>query len=60
MAGRTKKPHAQSSRWRCGSRVRALLALWRPALSLTLAAGLFVSAEGCSRWFYRKKADEEV
>ncbi len=35
-------------------------ALWRPVFNLALAAGLLVSAEGCSRWFYRKKADEEV
>jgi len=60
MAGRAKKPHVQGSRWNCGARVQTILSLWRPALNLALAAGLLVQAVGCSRWFYRKKADDEV
>src|SRR5262249_46226657 len=31
-----------------------------PALNVALAAGLLADAAGCSRFFYRKRADEEV
>ncbi len=41
------------------SRRRRLLALWRPALNLALAAGIF-SGSACTRSYYRKKTDEEV
>jgi hypothetical protein len=57
MADSAKK---QPARWRCGSRFRTLLSLWRPALPLALAAGFVVQLGGCSRPFFRKQADEEV
>src|SRR6516162_4209879 len=60
MAGRTKNTHAAARCGTFGSRVRKLLSLWRPALNLALAAGLLADAAGCSRSFYRKRADEEV
>src|SRR5690242_10143548 len=52
MPGRSKFRQA-------GSRLRALLSRWRPALNLALAAGLITEA-GCTRHYFRKKADKEV
>jgi hypothetical protein len=43
-----------------GRRGLAVLSHWRPALHIALAAGLFVCAVGCTRSFYRKRADNEV
>src|SRR3954452_3113031 len=43
-----------------GSRIRKFLALWRPALNLTLAAGLLAQTTGCSRLYHRKRTDNEV
>jgi hypothetical protein len=42
------------------SALKALRRLWRPAFSLALAAGFLTSDGGCTRCFYRNKADEEV
>ena len=39
---------------------KKLLTLGRPALRLALAAGLLVETGGCTRPFFRKRADEEV
>src|ERR1700674_2628513 len=39
---------------------RRLLSLWRPGLKLALAAGIFAQAEGCTRPYFRKQADNEV
>ena len=59
MADRTTIPHAGSRR-RGLKRLRRLLALWRPALNLALATGFLATTEGCTRPFYRKRADDEV
>ncbi len=58
MTARTKKDDDRRNRWRRA--YPKLLALWRPALKVALAAGLFVEVAGCSRPFYRKRADNEV
>ena len=40
--------------------VPPVLSCWRPALHIALAAWLLVCAFGCTRSFYRKRADNEV
>jgi hypothetical protein len=60
MARGTKRLTAGLVRRCCNPCLRAILALWRPALNLALATGLLASLEGCNRPFYRKKADKEV
>src|SRR6516164_5474312 len=60
MAGRTTSAQALSRRCNVATRIRKLLALWRPALNLALAAGLLADFAGCTRSYYRKSADEEV
>ncbi|HEX5271399.1 MAG TPA: hypothetical protein VFW33_12960, partial [Gemmataceae bacterium] len=53
MAPRTKTTQV-------GSRLRALLSRWRPALNLALAAGLLAQSAGCTRRFFRERSDKEV
>ena len=60
MAGRTQKVDARKRRWGYVSALQALRSLWRPTLNLALAAGLIAQTGGCTRSFFRKKADEEV
>ncbi len=60
MAGRMQKVHARCRRWGYVSALQALRALWRPTLNLALAAGLIAQTGGCTRPFFRKRADEEV
>jgi hypothetical protein len=48
---------ARDDRW---GRLRAIIALGRPTLATALVAGLIAQSGGCTRPFYRKKADEEV
>jgi hypothetical protein len=52
-------PGRSNSR-RAGSRLRARLCGWRPALNLALVTGLLVAAEGCTRRYYRTQVDKEV
>jgi hypothetical protein len=58
MVVRTPVQRPRRLRW-FGRRWRALLALWRPALHLTLAASVLVPS-GCTRRFFRNQADKEV
>ncbi len=60
MAGRAKIHHGELRRQGWGARLRKLLTLWRPVLNFALATGLLVQASGCTRPFYRKRADNEV
>lgn len=53
MVGSRKKLHA-------GSRLRRLLGLWRHALNFALATGLLLQSTGCSRPFFRNRADDEA
>lgn len=41
-------------------RAGAIPMLWRPALLLALTGGLLAPLAGCTRAFYRKRADQEV
>jgi hypothetical protein len=60
MAGRSTTQFARLARWARRPWLRALFARWRPALGLACAASLVVPSGGCTRLYYRKKADEEV
>src|SRR5580704_2151932 len=60
MAGSMKNPFVGLRRWCRRSGLPTLRNLWRPALNLTLAMGLLAQTAGCTRPFYRKRADEEV
>src|SRR6516165_2053792 len=60
MAGRAKRHDARRGRLGYAARFRGLLALWRPALHAALGAGLIAQSVGCTRPFYRKRADNEV
>ncbi len=40
--------------------LQALRKLWRPTLNLALATGFLMPLGGCTRGFYRKRADKEV
>src|ERR1700676_922319 len=53
MAAGTNIPHRRS-------RLRRVLTLWRPVLNFALATGLLAHITGCTRPFYRNRADCEV
>jgi hypothetical protein len=59
MVGDHKNVSAGPRRRKSGT-IRRVLALRRPVLNGALIAGLLVQSLGCTRPFYRKKADEEV
>ncbi len=60
MAGRTQKKHARLGGWGYGSAFQTLLSFGRPVLKLALAAGILAQTSGCTRYFFRKRADKEV
>ena len=60
MAASRKTHHAGLRRGGSGRYLGKMFSFWRPALSLALAAGVLVQTAGCTRPFYRKKADKEV
>jgi hypothetical protein len=60
MASRTTNQDSGTIHWSGSRRCRSILSLWRPVLNWAVMAGLLVQATGCTRPFYRKKADEEV
>ncbi len=60
MAGRSSSPRTRRKTGKTQLPVKGRLSKWRRLFNLTLAAGLFVQASGCTRNFYRKGADEEV
>jgi hypothetical protein len=60
MAIRIENTQARWSHKEWCERLRALLSLWRAALSAVLGAGFIAQAGGCTRPFFRNHADEEV
>src|SRR5437764_372580 len=60
MAVSRKNHLAGWRRWGWGRSLRKMLSFWRPALPLALAVGALIHVGGCTRPFYRKKADKEV
>jgi len=60
MARRAKKDHAASAGSRSSRLLRALRRLWVPALEAALVLGCLAPMSGCTRCWYREKADEEV
>ena len=60
MVGRTENLRSRSKRRSKHPGVKARLSKWRRLFNLTLAAGLFVQASGCTRNYFRQDADKEV
>jgi hypothetical protein len=60
MARRNSSSRSRRTTGKLKLPIKIRLSKWRRLFNLTLAAGLFVQASGCTRHFYRKGADEEV
>ncbi len=60
MVGRIESLWSRSKRKNHKQGFRGRLSKWRRLFHMTLAAGLFVQAGGCTRNYFRQDADKEV